>query len=240
MTKTYRLSRAATEQDTNRILVRSLSFTILVMLIPLFVMLFTGQLSDPRALITVLCGFGLLLAFVVYRIIRRVRKMMTNAIETYELTIDDLQITRTQRECPTMVIPRFEVKRLSERAGQGFKIETANFRQCIWVPAELEGYEEVKALLLSTTAAETRTVRHPLVVAYAAQVLMVVGFFIVMLSERRVLVTAVGAAILCFYIYYVFQLVRTWPNASRATRRALWITPLPALALVARVAGMWR
>ena len=95
-------------------------------------------------------------------------------------------------------------------------------------------------MLLSTTAAQTSTVKHPLVVTYAAQVLMVAGFLIVMFSQRRLLVTAVGAAMLCFYVYSVLQLVRTWPNLSRATRRALWITPLPALALVARVAGLWR
>ena len=49
------------ERDTNTILAGSLMFQIVVMLIPLFFILFTGQLSDPRILFAILAFWGLLM-----------------------------------------------------------------------------------------------------------------------------------------------------------------------------------
>jgi len=61
MLNTYRLSAPAVERDTNTILACSLMFQIVVMLIPLFFILFTGQLSDPRILFAILAFWGLLM-----------------------------------------------------------------------------------------------------------------------------------------------------------------------------------
>jgi len=238
--RTYRLSSAATEQDTNRILIRSLSFIVICMLIPMFVMLFSGQLSDPTFQVTFLCLYGVVMAIMVGVAIRRARRMMKNAVETFELTIDDLQITRTQRECPTIVIPRAEIKRISERAGQGFRIETATVRQNIWVPRELEGYEEVKSLLASNAPEQPRTTRYPLAINYISSLVFLAGFLIVMYSQRKLLVTATGAAVLCFYVYYVFQLSRSWPNLSRTMKRTLLVSLLPVLFVASRIVSMWR
>jgi hypothetical protein len=235
----YRLSPAATQRDTNRILLRSLSFTLICMLIPMFMMLFAGQLSDSK-LMTFLALYGVVLAVVIGLTIRRTRRVMKNAIETFELTIDDLQITRTQRECPTMVIPRGDIKRISERAGQGFRIETAKTSQNIWVPRELEGYEEVKLLLLSNAAEQPKTIRHPLAITYGSSLIFVAGLLIVMYSQRKLVVTTTGAACLGFYVYYVFQLKRSWPNLSRTMKRALLVSLLPVLFVASRIISMWR
>lgn len=240
MSTTYRLSPSATEQDTNRILVRSLSFNTAIMLIPFFVMLLTGQLSNPTVLITLLIVYSLAVPLLIWFTVRRVRRMMKNAVETYELTIDDLQITRTQRECPTVVIPRAEVKRISERAGQGFRIETASSRQNIWVPKELEGYEQAKALLLSSPAQQLKTTRHPLVITYTVALLGLAAFLVLLYSQQRSLVIASGAAILCFYIYYIFEVVRTWQNLSRTAKRSLWAMVLVLFIVISRVASVWR
>ena len=66
-----------------------------------------------------------LIPLIIWRVIRRTRRMLRNAVETYQLTIDDVQIMRTQNGCPTVVILRSEVQKISERSGQGFHIETA-------------------------------------------------------------------------------------------------------------------
>ena len=240
LAQTYRLSSAAAEQDTNRILLRTLSFNVFIMVVVLFFMLFTGQLAQPIMLVTVLCLCGLWVGLVAYLTIRRARRMLKNAVETFELTIDDQQITRTQREAPTIVVPRSAVKRISERAGQGFKIETANWNQCIWVPRELEGYEEVKTLLLASSPEQPKTMRHPLAITYGWSLLFVAGFLTVMYSQRKSVVTATGAAVLCFYIYYVAQLVRTWLNLSRPMKRILWVMFSPAIFVALRIAAVWR
>lgn len=240
MPTTYRLSPAATQQDTNRILLRSLSFTVICMLIPMFVMLFTAQLSDPKFMVTFLALYGMVMAMVIGITIRRTRRMMQNAVETFELTIDDLQITRTQRECPTITISRGAIKRISERAGQGFRIETANVNQNIWVPKELEGYEEIKLLLLSSAAEQPKTMRHPVAITYASSLIFAAGFLIVMYSQRKLLVTTTGAACLGFYVYYVFQLKRSWPNLSRTMKRMLLVSLLPVLFVASRIISMWR
>ena len=240
MPSIYRLSPAATEQDTNRILVRSLSFTIGIMLITFLVMLFTGQLSNQTTLITLLILYSLLVPIVIWLTIDRVRERVKNAVETYELTIDDLQITRTQRECPTVLIPRAEVTRISERAGQGFRIETANSRQNIWVPKELEGYDEVKALLLSSAAEQLKTTRYPLVITYTIALLGLAAFLVLLYSHQRNLVIAAGAALLCFYAYYIFEVVRTWQNLSRSAKRSLWPMALVLFIVISRVASVWK
>jgi len=240
MPKTYRLSPTGAEQETNRTLVRSLSLTILIVIAVPFVMVYTGQFSGPRDLVFLLPLYALLIPLIIWNTIRRTRRMVRNAVETYELTIDELQITRTQRECSTMVIPRSEVQRIAERTGQGFRIETSDSRKNIWVPKELEGYEEVKALLLSTTPAQASTMRYPLAILYGASVLMIVGFFTVMWAKERMLVTAAGAAVLCFFVYYSVQIAQSWPNLSRQMKRAVWIIIFPILAVIGRIVAVWR
>jgi hypothetical protein len=237
---TYRVSPTASEHDTNRILVRSLSLTILIVIAVPFVMVYTGQFSGPRDLKFLLPLYALLIPLIIWNTIRRTRRMVRNAIETYELTIDGLQITRTQRECPTMVIPRSEVQRIAERTGQGFRIETSDYRKNIWVPKELEGYEEVKALMLSTTPAQASTTRYLLAITYGASLLMIAGFFIVMWSKQRMLVTTAGLVVLSLLIYSAVQLARYWPNLSRQMKRTVWIIVFPILAVIGRIVAVWR
>lgn len=239
MPNIYRLSPAAAEQDTNRMLLRSLSFNVFIMLIVLFVMSRNGQLAQPIMLVFVLCFFGLYTGLIAYLTIRRTRRLLKNAVETFELTIDDQQITRTQREAPTIVIPRSQVKCISEQAGRGFRIETANLRQNIWVPRELEGYDEVKTLLAAATE-QSKTTRYPLVIMYGLSLLFVAGFLTVLYSHQRSVVMGVGAATLCFYIYYVFALIRSWQNLSRPMKRILWVMVLPAIVVAARMAAVRR
>ena len=240
MPKTYRVSPTAAEQDTNRMLVRSLSVSILIVIAVPFVMVYIGQLSKPQDLKFLLPLDALLIPYIIWNTIQRTRRMVKNAVETYELTIDELQITLTQRELPTSVIPRNEVQRITEQSGQGFRIETSDYKKNIWVPKELEGYEEVKALLLSTTPAQASTTRYPLAIAYGATLLTIAGFFIVMFSKQRMLVTAAGGAVLCFFIYYGIQLGRYWPNLSRQIRRQVWIIALPTLAVIAKIVAVWQ
>ena len=110
-------------------LVRSLCVSILILLAVPFVMVYAGQFSGPRDLEFLIPLYAFLIPVIVWNTIRRTRRMVRNTVETYELTIDELQITRTQRECPTMVIPRSEVQRIAERTGQGFRIETSDYRE---------------------------------------------------------------------------------------------------------------
>lgn len=240
MPNIYRLSPAAAEQDTNRMLLRSLSFNVFIMLIVLFVMSRNGQLAQPIMLVFVLCFFGLYTGLIAYLSIRRTRRLLKNAVETFEFTIDDQQITRTQREAPTIVIPLSQVKRISEQADRGFRIETANWRHCIWVPRELEGYDEVKTLVLAAATEQSKTSRHPLVIMYGLSLLFVAGFLTVLYSHQRSVVMGVGAATLCFYIYYVFALIRSWQNLSRPMKRILWVMVLPAIVVAARMAAVRR
>src|SRR3954468_15802136 len=240
LTKTYRLSPAAADKDTNRHLVRSLSFSILVLLIVPFAMMTTRQFRGTRELILILVIEAFLIPLIIWRVIRRTRRMLRNAVETYQLTIDDGQIMRTQNECPTVVILRSEVQKISERSGQGFRIETAKRAANIWVPKELEGYEEVRALLLSTTPAEASTTQHPLALTYGYSVLGIMAFFAVMWSHERMLVTGAGLVVLCFFVAYILQVARAWPNLSRQTKRAIWVIVFPTLAVVARIVSVWR
>ena len=240
MPKTYRVSSAAAEQDTNRMLVRSLSVSILIVIAVPFVMVYAGQFSGPRDLEFLIPLYAFLTPVIVWNTIRRTRRMVRNAVETYELTIDEVQITRTQRECPTMVISRSKVQRIAERTGQGFRIETSDYKKNIWVPKELEGYEEVKALLLSTTPAQASTMRYPLAITYSATLLVVGGFFTVMWSKQRMLVTTAGLVVLCVLIYSAVELARYWPNLSRHTKRTAWIMVFPILAVVGKIVAVWR
>jgi hypothetical protein len=66
------------------------------------------------------------------------------------------------------------------------------------------------------------------------------GLLIVMYSQRKLLVTTTGAACLGFYVYYVFQLKRSWPNLSRPMKRALLVSLLPVLFVASRIISMWR
>jgi hypothetical protein len=240
MMKTYRLSPQATERDSNAVLIRSLSFSTLILLGSLLLVLRSEHVSEPRMLILLISGFALLILFIWYRTIRKFRGLKAVAIETYELTVDDLQITRSQRDTPTVVVPRSGIKKISERAGQGFRIETQSARVNIWVPRELDGYDEVKQMLVASTAASTSMVRYPLALTYGISVITLIAMFIVMKSNSRPLVTTVGIALLGAFVWNVIYVMRVGSGLSRQAKRSIWIIVLPAFMIVARIVSVWR
>jgi hypothetical protein len=62
----------------------------------------------------------------------------------------------------------------------------------------------------------------------------------VMWSHERMLVTGAGLVVLCFFVAYILQVARAWPNLSRQTKRAIWVIVFPTLAVVARIVSVWR
>jgi hypothetical protein len=137
-------------------------------------------------------------------------------------------------------VPRSAIKKISERAGQGFRIETQDARVNIWVPRELDGYDEVKQMLVASTAASTSMVRYPLALTYAISVITLIAMFMVMKSNSRPLVTTLGIAILGAFVWNVIYVMRVGSGLSRQTKRSIWIIVVPAFMIVARIVSVWR
>jgi hypothetical protein len=137
-------------------------------------------------------------------------------------------------------MPRGAIRKIAERVGQGFRIETADPALNIWVPRELEGYDEVKMLLLTSSPVETSTMQHPVAITYATMIASLIAFFVVMGAHNRIVVTLLGAALLAVIGWYLAYVVRTGANLSRSVKRSTRVVGLPALALIVRIVSVWR
>ena len=181
--------------------------------------------------------FPLVAALVFVTLGRTAQKTARTVWSSYEIELHPDRIVRRQANTPDLELDRASVTALQEVPGKALNVIGATRAQVVSVPALISDYESIRAELLQwhSAAPIKRPDRGLPMVAVA--VFTSVGLF-VMAFSRSVppLVGALAAGALSPLFVYVLWHVPRSPHFDARTRRAVWWSVLPLLALVMRVA----
>jgi hypothetical protein len=153
--------------------------------------------------------------------------------DSFELEINDDQITRRQAQTPEMGLRRADVKSIVEADGGIVLLGPTRF-ETIGIPSEIEEYGAVADQVRTWAPAGPRSQRSTMV-ALATGIAVVLLFGLAFIAPTPV-IGATAAAVLALFLVWAFVELRRNLSIDRRTRRASWLVALPAAARVIRVA----
>jgi hypothetical protein len=231
--KTYRISEEKARAETPVALRRSVVMTVIALLTGCFIGARSIFLEGPTGRTwLLLAAIGVFVATMVLYKVSKTRRFMQNAYSSFEFEIDGDLLTKKQKNTPTVTLLRSQVTRIEEFQGKGFRICTADRYRNIWIPMELEGYEELKADLLSSPI-DYRQQQRSWFLSYLYFVALILLLTITVLVANKYI--AAGAAFLMSaWLLWAFFLSFKNPNLSSRGRRQVFFLLLIVVAMAAR------
>lgn len=164
-------------------------------------------------------AFILYFSFIIYRTVRRQRRIMM----TYLVSISDSDITRQQDKTPTISISFMEIKEIIKTKSGGFLVKGLDRTDVITIPKWLDETGELERALL-TLAPITTDRRDPFLLRYRLGLrLLGIGLFICLLTVQNKIVIGFSALLLAGLIGWNFYEVQTSKNVTSGMKRSSWL-----------------
>lgn len=229
----YRISAEKASAETPVALQRS----VVLLVIGLLVGFFIGARSiflDGSAGFNWLFLFaiGLVLGAIVLYMVSKTRRFLHDAYSSFEFEVDGDSLTKKQKNTPTVTLLRSQVTRIEEFQGKGFRICTADRHRNIWIPMELEDYDELKADLLSSPV-EYRQQKRSWFLSYVQFAALIVLFALQALATNKY-IAAAAAFLISAWLLWSFLVSFRNPNLSTRGRRQALFLCLISVAMAAR------
>jgi hypothetical protein len=131
------------------------------------------------------------------------------------------------------------VKRVEEYQGKGFRICAGDSQRNIWVPVELDGYEQLKADVLALPGVGIASKSHAWLRSYLIIGAMFGLIAVSLLASNKWL--AVGAS-LVLASYFLFVPIKQYRNpnlTTRGRRQLLWVAFI-GICMLTRAVILWR
>jgi hypothetical protein len=241
--KTYRLRPELFEAEKAR-LMRGLYAAFLMVLVAALLLSLRavvfrpgGQLAIALGFVTISVVFTVSLGFwSIFRSLRLRRELW----HSFELTLTGEGITRRASDHNDFTVPRSEITGFDETAGRGFFIKTADRHHNIYVPAALDGYDEIKSKLAEwcpfpPARASEPIWRSPFFVGASC----LAAWSILWYSHDREYVV-LAAFVLLVFLFSTFIGVLRSPRVSRTAKRTSWVYLAVAAMALARIYAMFR
>lgn len=236
----YKISAANAQGEKSRAIKRSGYLTAISALVGI---LLGGRFifyeKNPQVLFIWISIFAILLTFILWQSLRRTSKFLSEAYSSFEITADENTLTKKQKDTPDVQLARAEVKRIEEHQGKGFRICTNDWQRTIWVPCELDGYEQLKADILALPGVEITSKSQAWLRSYLIIAAMLLLFAVSVLADNKWL--AVGAS-LVLASYFLFVPIKQYRNpnlTTRGRRLLLWLAFI-GVCMLARAVILWR
>lgn len=238
--KVYRISTQNAQAEKSQALKRNAFIMTTAVLVGFLLgghALFQAQ--NFRTVVVVIGFFGAMLVFIVWRSLRQTSRFLADAYSSFEITSDDQAWTKKQKNTPDVTLSRSEIRRVEELQGKGFRICTDDRNRNIWVPCELDGYDqlknEVQALpgveMVSKSAAWLRT--------YLAIAALILLFAVSVLANDKRIAAGASLCVGAYLLVLFFQRYRNPNLTSRGKRQFLWSAFVGAFMLL-RAIIIWR
>jgi hypothetical protein len=179
-----------------------------------------------------------LFALIFYFSFRRALGRLEENWSSYQLLVGSDTIVRKQVRLPDLEIHRDQVTKLQEKAGTGLFIKAQEKRLSIYVPATLEGYDELRDLLshwggpgkTSSTNSFSSSLQILAVVSFGA------GFAIMWLSKNLALIITAGAYVIV-YMLWASILLRQRKDIDPRLKLSIWKIVIIVLAFALMLYG---
>jgi hypothetical protein len=237
----YRISPSTAQAERSKNLKRSAILTAVSMLVGFLIggrSFFTK--IDPIVLIAVISFFGALFTFTIWRSLRKTSKFLKEAYTSFEIAVDEQAFTKKQKDTPDLTLARSEIRSIEELRGKGFRICTEDTSRNIWVPSELDGYEELKADVLAIPGVKEVSKSAAWLRSYVLIAALLLLIALSILSGNKWVVVLSNSSL---SIYLLAVLVKQYRNpnlTARTRRKLLWVFLIGGLCFFVRAIFAWR
>jgi len=167
-------------------------------------------------------------SFLMFRFFTRLRKMY----ESYELQISDNLIAREQLNTPTVSIFKKYVQEIVKRRKWGFTVRGAGAHDVIFIPKQIENYDELEAALDQIKPVSNKSQKSNLQLIQGILSLVGIGLmYCVILVNNKIIV---GVAAVLFVAITVWNFIQTQKskNVQYRAKRFKWLSLIFAIALI--------
>jgi hypothetical protein len=171
-------------------------------------------------------------------LLRRELRRLDRMYSSYVFEIYDDRVRRLQSDIPALELDRSDIARFEVIPGKGARLMTAKFATFIWIPDELDGYEDLIGELSFWKQPLTRTNLPFVFQQLVGNLLLLLGSVATILLPHRGTATLVGAATICFIVYSAAHAIRNPNNSNVLKRRSIWSLLMVAI-LAHRLWSLW-
>ena len=167
-------------------------------------------------------------SFLMFRFFTRLRKMY----ESYELQISDNLIAREQLNTPTVSIFKKDVQEIVKRRKGGFTVRGTGAHDVIFIPKQIENYDELEAALDQIKPVSNKSQKSNLQLIQGILSLVGIGLmYCVILVNNKIIV---GVAAVLFVAITVWNFIQTQKskNVQYRAKRFKWLSLIFAIALI--------
>lgn len=172
-------------------------------------------------------SFGFVI-FLMSRFFARLRK----TYESYELQISDNLIGREQLNTPTVSIYKKDVQEIVKRSKGGFTVRGAGVHDVIFIPKQIENYDELEAALEQIKPISNKSQKSNLQMIQAILSLVSIGLmYCVALIDNKIIV-AIAAVLFLGIVVWNFIQTQKSKNVQYRAKRFKWLSLILSLAVI--------
>lgn len=238
--KVYRISERNAAAESSAALKRTGFMTGAAVVVA--VLLGAKNLLGENSLRVILVEAMLIAVFVavvVWQSLARAKRRLADAYASFQITDDGLKLTKEQKNSRDVTLMRTEIKRIEEFQGKGFRICTNEQVRNIWVPCEVDDYEQLKAALLSLPGVELSHQSRSWLKTYVVLGAFLALFAVSLIATDKRIVCGTSL-LLSAYLFFAFLRHYRNPNLTKRGQRQLLWAGFVGLCLVIRAIVVWR
>jgi uncharacterized membrane protein YfcA len=190
-----------------------------------------GADTDP----TVMGIFGLIVAVVLALSMRQNLRRQRAQLRTLRIGVDETALTRTQEGLTPLTIRFAEITRLAEVPGKGLIVRGQGAERVLFLPVELEGFDELRARLATVRPIEPGKPGNSHLRMWAPAVVVGALLIVVYRAESIGWVLAAGGTLSVGLIVCGVMIARSM-HVDRRVKWANWGIVIVVLGLALR---MW-
>jgi len=225
----FRLNQQQFNQFKKALIVR----TTPLLLLPMVAVLIFNNPGRATTIILIPIFLGLLV-FVMWNSIKKQKK----AWATYELTIGDTTIERTQAGFPDISISKSDIVEAIESSNGAITLVTKPKSNSVIVPFAVENKEELLRLIASFVTIRKAKNKYPLLIAYGGSILGLILFFSFMFATDAYLTTVFGSMLLVLCVWGFVATQRN-KNVDRKVKRSSYVVFILVIVIISRIIMAW-
>ena len=204
--------------------------SLLMRTIPLMLMPLVAVLVFTKSTMIMVPFFLLIVLFVIMNLIKKQKR----AWETFELSIDESKIERSQEGYPTISITKTDIKEAILAKNGSITLVAQPNANSIIIPFSVNNKEELLQIISSFTTVRELKKNNNLLYMYGAGILSLIALFSFMLSTNFYLTIGLGAALLVFNIWSFIQ-IQPNKNLDKKVKRASYFMIFMLIVIVGKL-----
>jgi hypothetical protein len=159
-------------------------------------------------------------------------KKQKELFESYVLTIDDMSITRTQNNTPTIRIPKSEISEIIKNSNGSFSVKGNSLLNMIGIPAQINNYERLEHIISEIKELSIKT-SEPFLQKFQWRIsILTIGLMAAVYISGNKLTVGTSGTILLIILGYSFFVLQKSKNIDRNTKKTAWIVLLVTTSII--------